>query len=271
MIYKLLFYTSNPNNIEKIYIQMEDYDCRAVSNLKTDLINDIKDFQPHAYVHFIDGNAMNESFELFSLRNEPVLRELPVIIIGNKEDCKTFNDTISVDLIINKTTPQKKIEQSINSLLEKLVPPEIGAPVFTDDDVSMPDGLLDLLKSQGNRKHILVIDDDRNTLKLIKTYLSDSYDITTVTSGRMARRFFEKNTADLILLDYEMPEESGVEVYKGFLNNEVTKDIPVIFLTGIAYKDKIKNALLLRPKGYLLKPINVKRLKEVLDETFLSL
>lgn len=108
----------------------------------------------------------------------------------------------------------------------------------------------------GRRKHILVVDDDSRMLKIIKRHLSDKYDVATALNGRLALKFLETKKTDLILLDYEMPLENGPTILKKLKENPFTHDIPVIFLTGISERDKIEKALVLKPQGYLLKPID---------------
>ncbi len=111
-----------------------------------------------------------------------------------------------------------------------------------------------------HKKHILVIDDDRAVLKMLKAALSELYDVTTTITGKIAEKFLETKNADLILLDYEMPGESGPEVLKKLRANDKSKDIPVVFLTGVADSARIRSVLELSPRGYMLKPINIERL-----------
>lgn len=92
------------------------------------------------------------------------------------------------------------------------------------------------------RRHILVVDDDVRVLRLLKVHLQD-YDVATAINGKLALKFLENKTTDLILLDYEMPGENGPEVLKKLRANEKTKDIPVIFLTGVADSEKIQEVL----------------------------
>ncbi len=61
------------------------------------------------------------------------------------------------------------------------------------------------------------------------------------------------NKADLILLDYEMPVTSGPQVLEMLRNDEDTKDIPVIFLTGKDDRESVMSVLSLKPEGYILK------------------
>lgn len=115
------------------------------------------------------------------------------------------------------------------------------------------------------RKHILVVDDDVRILRLLKVHLQD-YDVATAINGKLALKFLETKTTDLILLDYEMPVENGPEVLKKLRANAKTKDIPVIFLTGVADSDKVQEVLLMKPEGYLLKPINKAKLIETIQK-----
>ncbi len=110
------------------------------------------------------------------------------------------------------------------------------------------------------KKHVLVVDDDRNILKMLKAALSADYDVTTMLNGKMAEKYLLTKSADLILLDYEMPVESGPEVFRKLKQDKTKKDIPVIFLTGISDSEKIKEVFSLHPRGYLLKPISVEKL-----------
>ena len=110
------------------------------------------------------------------------------------------------------------------------------------------------------RKHILVVDDDKDILRMLKSALEDKYDVTTVSSGRMAEKYLETKMSDLILLDYHMPGESGAEVLTNIRADKRLADIPVVFLTGVTDSDKVQHVLSMNLQGYLLKPINMDRL-----------
>lgn len=110
------------------------------------------------------------------------------------------------------------------------------------------------------KKHVLVVDDDSGVLKLVKSYLSNQYDVATAKSGKVAMKFLETKKTDLVLLDYEMPEENGPQVMAKIRANEKTKNLPIVFLTGVVDKEKIQEVLLMKPQGYLLKPIDLVKL-----------
>ncbi len=77
-------------------------------------------------------------------------------------------------------------------------------------------------------------------------------------------KFLERKKTNLILLDYEMPGETGPEILEKLRANDVTKDIPVIFLTGVSEREKIQEALVLKPQSYLLKPVDHEKLRSAI-------
>lgn len=107
------------------------------------------------------------------------------------------------------------------------------------------------------KKHVLIVDDDRSILKMLKAAMESEYEVTTIVNGVLVPKFMQTHKVDLIILDYEMPVETGAEVLRKIRMNREYDDIPVCFLTGVAEKSKIQEILMLRPDGYLLKPVNM--------------
>ena len=104
--------------------------------------------------------------------------------------------------------------------------------------------------------------------KLLKAALEPDYVVTTMISGKMAIKFLKTKTPDLIFLDYQMPVEDGPEVFKNIRALDSSKDVPIVFLTGVADRSKIANVLMLKPQGYLLKPIDIERVNETIHRIF---
>ena len=102
----------------------------------------------------------------------------------------------------------------------------------------------------------MIIDDSPGMLKAIKEQLGSDYEVATAINGKIAFKYLQNKTVDLILLDYAMPEEDGPAVFEKLLANPKTANIPVIFLTGINDSSMIQKALSLKPKGYMLKPVD---------------
>lgn len=106
-----------------------------------------------------------------------------------------------------------------------------------------------------------MVDDDKTTLRLLKTALEEKqYTVTAMANGKIAEKYLQTKTADLILLDYQMPQESGADVLKNIRADSRLADIPVIFLTGVSDSNLVQDVISMKPQGYLLKPINMERI-----------
>lgn len=118
------------------------------------------------------------------------------------------------------------------------------------------------------KKRVLIVDDDIMTLKILKKYLEDTYDVITENAGY---RFVEKMgsyDADLILLDIEMPVVNGLEAFDRILANPALADVPVVFLSGVSNPNLVRELMNRGAAGYLLKTIPKSELLSRLEKVF---
>ena len=108
--------------------------------------------------------------------------------------------------------------------------------------------------------NILAIDDDQETLDTIRLYLTDTADVTCVSSGKQALQQVHMQRYDVILLDIEMPIMNGFVTLEKLRNIEDCVNIPVVMLTGKQDKYYVMNSIALGIDGYLLKPVTKKDL-----------
>ncbi len=131
--------------------------------------------------------------------------------------------------------------------------------------------IVGFLWRQSMEELILIVDDDKQMLKTLRGYLIDEYNVAPVSSGKVAIDFLTKRKPDLILLDYSMPLFDGPAVFNMVRKKEETRDIPIIFLTGITDKEKIIDVLALKPDGYIVKPVSkeelLRRIGEVMSKS----
>ncbi len=121
-------------------------------------------------------------------------------------------------------------------------------------------------------KTILIADDEPDVRSYLCTLLRDNgYIVLEATNGREAYDIATSKHPDLVSLDISMPEESGTRAFRDIQDNESTKDIPVIIVTGIdsRYKKFIHTRKQVAPPaGYFEKPINreefLGKVKEIL-------
>ena len=112
---------------------------------------------------------------------------------------------------------------------------------------------------------VLLIDDSVVQLRMLNEILKIKYKVMMATSCSNAFIQIKMRTPDIIILDYEMPDVDGRETFIRLKENQTTKNIPVVFLTGLSDKKHISNVLELKPAGYLLKPVNAEKLISTIE------
>lgn len=120
-------------------------------------------------------------------------------------------------------------------------------------------------------KKILVVDDEKNIVKLIASRLkANNYEVVAACEGLYAIKMAHEEKPDLIILDIMMPAGNGLSVFKNLQDSVATAFIPVIFLTACASEETRKQALEMGAKDFLTKPFNAEELllkvKEALAE-----
>lgn len=104
-----------------------------------------------------------------------------------------------------------------------------------------------------NKKKVLIVDDELESLLLYKNILQEKYDVTALNSGKMAVEYLQKFVPDLIILDYQMPLYNGRAVYQMIRKMERQENVPIIFLTGTTEKEVLVECAALMPQGVVLK------------------
>lgn len=108
---------------------------------------------------------------------------------------------------------------------------------------------------------ILIVDDEDKNLILLEAVLNTKgYDILMLKNGMDVAESVEKNIPDLVLLDIMMPGMDGFEVCQHLKTNEITKDIPVIFLSAIMDADSVVKGIELGAVDYITKPFRIPEL-----------
>jgi len=117
---------------------------------------------------------------------------------------------------------------------------------------------------------ILVIDDLESNLQVAGNILVEAgYEISLSIDGKKGIDIAKKVVPDLILLDLVMPNIDGFEVCSQLKKDEITAEIPIIFLTSMKNTDNIVKGLELGAVDYIVKPANkqetLARIKTHLD------
>jgi CheY-like chemotaxis protein len=111
---------------------------------------------------------------------------------------------------------------------------------------------------------ILIVDDEPDIVRLLTDYLSGlGYGITAAYNGKEGLEMARKQSPDLILLDYVMPEMDGYAFLDELRRDPQLLAIPTIMITvKDSYADQIYAAVHATP-DYLAKPFSLKQLNEM--------
>ncbi len=115
-------------------------------------------------------------------------------------------------------------------------------------------------------KKVLIVEDNELNMKLFNDLLEAHGYITIQTrDGREAMNMAREHSPDLILMDIQLPEVSGLDVTKWLKEDAELRSIPVIAVTAFAMKgdeEKIREG---GCEDYIAKPISVTRFLETIQ------
>lgn len=101
---------------------------------------------------------------------------------------------------------------------------------------------------------ILLVEDDQMFAALYKRqFVESGIDVDVAINGTDGLAAVTKNHYDLVLLDILLPDIDGTEVFRQMKAQDLTRDIPVVFLTNLSQEENIEKAFKLGAKGYLVK------------------
>jgi len=109
---------------------------------------------------------------------------------------------------------------------------------------------------ESEKKLIMLVDDNPANLRIGKNVLSEKYVVATAPSAEKCFRLLKNNRPALILLDVDMPEMNGYKTIEILKSEAKTKDIPVIFLTGMTDPQDEEKGRALGAIDYVLKPFD---------------
>ncbi len=116
-------------------------------------------------------------------------------------------------------------------------------------------------------KKILIVEDNELNMKLFCDLL-EAHDFETIQTkdGMSALDLAREHKPDLILMDIQLPEVSGLEVTKWIKEDDELKSIPVVAVTAFAMKgdeEKIRDG---GCEAYIAKPISVGQFLETVNQ-----
>src|SRR5437773_8643263 len=118
-----------------------------------------------------------------------------------------------------------------------------------------------------SQKRVLIVEDNELNMKLFNDLLeANGYRVIQTRDGLSALDLARQHMPDLILMDIQLPEVSGIEVTKWLKEDDELKSIPVIAVTAFAMKgdeEKIREG---GCEAYISKPISVLSFLQTVDD-----
>ncbi|MCR5684427.1 MAG: response regulator [Lachnospiraceae bacterium] len=197
-------------------------------------------------VYYMDADEKPNAVFLHYLQDQLLETCKGLMLIGEKTDMAVFATHFSNGVILER----------------------FERPLQTDAFIAAVQKYAGDGFSAKSRKHILIVDDDPTYMGVIRDWLRSTYKVSMANSGLQAIKWLGSNTADLILLDFEMPVTSGPQVLEMLRSEHETAHIPVFFLTGKNDRESVLQVVGLKPENYLLKTIEREKLLQTLDSFF---
>lgn len=111
------------------------------------------------------------------------------------------------------------------------------------------------------KTRIYIVEDDPDIAELLDFNLQSSgYETKSEPNGKKAYDMIMKDPPDLLILDLNLPELSGIQICKFLRENARTKNLPVIMLTAKAQETDKVIGLNIGADDYITKPFSVKEL-----------
>ena len=120
------------------------------------------------------------------------------------------------------------------------------------------------------KKLIILVDDNPTNLRIGKNVLSEKYSVATAPSAAKLFNLLESNHPSLILLDIDMPEMDGHKALEILKSKPGTKDIPVVFLTGMSDTQDQERGLTMGAVDYVTKPFDPPSLIACIERHIIS-
>lgn len=115
-------------------------------------------------------------------------------------------------------------------------------------------------------KRILIIEDFKDTVDLIRSVLDEDYETFFARTSEQAFHILKSNKIDLIITDLKLPDSSGLEILR--ILKKLEPNIDVIIVTGYGSITSAVEAMKLGAFDYLTKPLDIEELQIVIERAF---
>ncbi|MBE5968959.1 MAG: response regulator [Lachnospiraceae bacterium] len=193
---------------------------------------------------FIEGFIKWKHFPIKKCAKDIIKNNIPVALIADSEDVAAVKSYLS-EIHIEAFERPIQINELVASF-KKLMSESKG-------DWS----------SVVHKRKIIVVENDKDTINVIAKSLGMIYDVYFVPSVGDAFVSYGRNGADMIMMNYSMPDCDGASSLKMFQKANATRDIPIVCIENEDSKYKIQECMELNPAACLIRPVTKDLLLEI--------
>ncbi len=200
-------------------------------------------------------------FQEFRQESEGLSRNFEGTGLGltlTKNYIELMKGSIKVESKVQKGT-KFTITLPINIATDKFLSAAEEKVTYETDNIPAPSG----------KKKILLVENDRVSAVLVKTYISRNYDVVTVAKGTDAVELASENKYDAVLMDINLGEGmTGVEATQKIKEIDGYRDVPIIAVTAFAMETDKDEFLKYGCSHYIAKPFDKSELLNLLNSIF---
>ena len=109
---------------------------------------------------------------------------------------------------------------------------------------------------KGKKNSILILDDEKSNIMALSHILSPTYTVYASRDGQDAIEIAHEYLPDVVLLDVIMPGMDGYDVIEALKSSDATREIPVIFISGLSNDEDVNKGVSMGAADYICKPFN---------------
>ncbi|MCX8084403.1 MAG: sigma-54 dependent transcriptional regulator [Calditerrivibrio sp.] len=114
------------------------------------------------------------------------------------------------------------------------------------------------------KKRVLIVDDDKSLCYSLKRVLSSEYEIFVANNSLEAEDLLNNNRIDLVLIDYRLGDEDGLDVLERF--KRAFPGVPYVVMTAFGTNNTLIEAIKRGAEDFVFKPIEIDDLKQLISK-----
>ena len=200
--------------------------AEAPSSVRITVSNSGKGIKPEDLPKVFDRFVVLENLESEAKSGRIVRNGVGLALVHSL--VQMLGGSISVSSERKKSTEFLVVLPSAEDRKDALEATPIGASFSLPEEVPGP------AEAAPSGMSILIVDDEKPIRDLVSEILSDRYEVLQASNGKEAVELISHGLPDLVITDIAMPEMNGIELCRYLKENEITRNIPIVFLSFLS-------------------------------------